>query len=204
MREFIYYSSTAPTTGNFGTDLMKAGRLDIAIHSVIAAFFLSHEFRKDVKLHLVFDGKPDAPKHLELKPVTEGETGKDKIYLSKKDVGKVIKIMLYKYKQGQKREVFPGYWIEKKSILSLAEDLYEEGRTLYILDGKGEDIRSCNLAENPIFILGDHQGLPKKELKRLKGICKPVSIGRRTYFASQTLAIVNNELDRREDSKDTN
>jgi tRNA pseudouridine-54 N-methylase len=75
MREFIYYSRTAPTAGHkIKEDLMKSGRLDIAIHSVIACFFLSHKMRTDVKLHLLFGGPPDPVKHLELKPVTEGKT----------------------------------------------------------------------------------------------------------------------------------
>jgi len=200
MREFVYYSRTAPTTGNFvKEDLMKSGRLDIAIHTVISAFFLSHGFRNDVKLHLCFAGPPDPVKHLELMPNTEGKTGKDKIYLNKKDVGWVIKRMLYKYKEGEKNEVFPGYWVEKKSFLKLIEELDNEGKDLFLLDGKGEDIRNVDIGENPVFILGDHLGLPAKELKRLKRICKAVSIGKRTYFASQTVAIVNNELDRRED-----
>ncbi len=178
---------------------MKSGRLDIAIHSVIASFFLSHSFRNDVTLHLVFAGMPDPMKHLELKPVTEGITDKDKIYLSKKNVSSVIKKMLYKYQEGKKREVFPGYWIEKKGFLELVKELYESGKHLYILDADGEDIRKVEIEEHPVFILGDHVGLPDKEFKRLKGICTPVSIGKRTYFASQTLAIVQNELDRRED-----
>jgi len=201
MREFIYYSRSAPTSGKYvKDDLMKSGRLDIAIHTIIASFFLSHSFRNDVKLHLFFAGMPDPVKHLELMPKTEGKTGVDKIYLSKKDVSGVIKRMLYKYQEGKKREVFPGYWIEKKGFLKYVKELYAEGRSLYILDGKGEDIRKVKIGKNPIFILGDHLGLPKKEVKRLKGMCAPVSIGKRTYFASQTVAIVNNEIDRREDS----
>ncbi|NCO11475.1 hypothetical protein CO038_00030 [Candidatus Pacearchaeota archaeon CG_4_9_14_0_2_um_filter_39_13] len=200
MREFIYYSRTAPTSGkHVGDDLMKSGRLDIAIHTVIASFFLSHGLRDDVKLHLSFAGPPDPVKHLEMMPNTEGKTGFDKIYLSKKDVSWVIKKMLYKYREGEKAEVFPGYWIEKKSFLKVVEELYDDNRNLYLLDEKGGDIRECKIGKDPVFILGDHLGLPGKELKRLKRICTPVSIGKRTYFASQTLAIVNNEIDRRED-----
>jgi len=200
MREFIYYSRNAPTSGKYvKDDLMKSGRLDIAIHTVIASFFLSHSFRDDVKLHLIFAGMPDPVKHLELMPKTEGKTGVDKIYLSKKDVSGVIKRMLYKYQEGKKNEVFPGYWIEKKSFLKIAQELCDADRNLYILDGKGEDIRKVKIGKDPIFVLGDHLGLPKKELKRLKCLCTPVSIGKRTYFASQTVAIVNNEIDRRED-----
>jgi len=161
---------------------------------------LSHGFRDDVKLNLCFAGPPDPEKHLELLPKTEGKTGMDKIYLSKKDVGWVIKRMLYKYKPGIRNEVFPGYWIEKKSFMKIVKEMSDEGRNLYILDGKGQDIREEKIRENPVFIIGDHLGLPAKELKRLKKICKPVSIGKKTYFASQTIAIVNNEVDRREEA----
>ena len=176
---------------------MKSGRLDIAIHSVIAAFFLSHKMRNDVKLHLVFAGPPDPVKHLELKPVMEGKTGIDKIYLSKKNVESIIRKMLFKYKQGIKNEVFPGYWIEKKNFMQLVGDLLKEDRAVYVLDPEGEDIRKADIKPNPIFILGDHRGLPDKEYKRLKKIVTPVSIGSQEYFASHTVAIVNNELDRR-------
>ncbi len=202
MREFIYYSRSAPTTGKaIGEDLMKAGRLDIAIHTVIAAFFLSHQLRADTRLHLVFTGMPDPPKHLELFPVTQGTTGVDKIYINKRDVATIIKKMLYKYRPDLKHEVFPGYWIEKKGLLEIMKGLHERGRALYILDEDGKDVRTVNIQPNPVFILGDHnhKGLPSKELKRLKQLCTPVSIGKRTYFASHTVAIINNELDRREE-----
>lgn len=200
MRELIYYSRTAPTAGNYiKEDLQESGRIDIAVHTVIAAFFMSHKIRTDTKLHMVFAGPPDPQKHLELMPVTEGKTGMDKIYLAKKDVSGVLKKMLYKYREGEKREVFPGFWIEKKGFLELVKELESQNRDIYILDPDGEDIRTAEIKENPIFILGDHKGLPEKELKRLKKTCTPVSIGKRVYFASQTIAVLNNELDRRED-----
>ena len=201
MREIIYYSRTAPTSGSYiKEDLQEAGRIDIAIHTVIATFFLSHKIRADSKLHMIFAGPPTPPRHLEIKPVIEGKTGIDKIYLSKKNVSDVLKKMLYKYKEGIKREVFPGFWIEKKGFLEVVKEMHEQNRSIYVLDQEGEDIRDIEIKRDPIFILGDHKGLPEKELKRLKKICIPVSIGKRTYFASQTIAVVNNELDRREDS----
>ena len=79
MREFVYFSGHAATSGNALNDgLMKAGRMDIAIHTIIASFFLSHDVRKDVKLHLIFYGMPDPPKHIEIQ-VKEG------LEISKKD-----------------------------------------------------------------------------------------------------------------------
>lgn len=201
MREFIYYSRTAPTSGKYITEnLQKSGRIDIAIHTVIASFFLSHKIRTDTKLHLVFAGPPTPPRHLLLQPATEGKTGVDKIYISKTNVSAILKKMLYKHKENQNNEVFPGFWIEKKSFLQLVNEMDKQHRNIYILDPKGEDIRKVKIKPNPVFILGDHKGLPHKELKRLKKLCQPVTIGKKTYFASQTIAVVNNEIDRREET----
>ena len=193
MREIVYFSGKARTSGNFDTSrLMEAGRMDVAIHTIIASFFLSHDFRKDVKLHLVFYGMPDPPKHLELQ-VT------DELEISKKDVANLIKKMLYKCKKDVKTEVFPKCFIEKKSFLHVIEELHEEGKNIFILDENGEDIRELENKEmkNAVFVLGDHEGFPQKELKRLKTISKKVSVGPKIYFASQVAVLVNNELDRR-------
>jgi tRNA (pseudouridine54-N1)-methyltransferase len=190
MKHFIYFSKSAATSGKaLSGDLMKAGRMDIAIHSLIQGIFLSHDFRKDVKFHFVFYGMPDPPKHIEIQV-------KDETIISKKDVATLIKKILYKCKEGKKTEVFPGCFVEKKSFLKVVEELSKEN-SIFILDKRGEDIRKVEINENCVFILGDHDGLPKKELKRLKQSAIFVSIGTKTYFASQTIAIVNNELDRR-------
>ena len=192
MRQFVYFSQSAVTSGKALSDgnLMQAGRMDIAIHSFIQGVFLSHGFRKDTKFHFIFYGQPDPPKHIEIRV-------SDELEISKKDIGNMIKKILYKYKQGENTEVFPGCFIEKKSFLNLIGDLIKEGNEIYILDKSGQDIRKADISKNCVFILGDHEGLPKKELKRLKEISKSVSIGNKMYFASQTVAVVNNELDYR-------
>lgn len=194
MRHFVYFSSEARTSGNFNVnELMKAGRMDIVIHVIINTFFLSHRLRDNVKLHLVFYGMPDPPKHIEIQVSTNLE-------IRKKDVAGLIKKILYKYKEGKKTEVFPGCFIEKKSFLKVVEDLLNEGQEVFILDKKGKNLREVKIPKDPVFILGDHKGLPKKEVKRLKKIATPVSVGKKVYFASQIVTIVNNELDIREES----
>lgn len=197
MKHFIYFSGKAATAGNVLSkyssnegNLMKAGRMDIAIHSFIQGVFLSHGFRKDIKFHFIFYGMPDPPKHIEMQ-VT------DELDISKKDVGNLIKKILYKYKEGKKNEVLPGCFIEKKSLMKVIEELLEEDTEVFILDKKGKSIREIKISENCAFLLGDHDGLPNKELKRLKKYLTPVSIGDKMYFASQTVAVVNNELDYR-------
>lgn len=192
MRHFVYFSSSAVTSGNALSDgdLMKAGRMDIAIHSFIQGVFLSHGIRENVTFHFVFYGMPDPPKHIEIKINSEFD-------ISKKDVGNLIKKILYKYKKGEKNEVFPGCFVEKKSFLNVVEELINLNNEIFILDKKGEDIREIEIPGNCAFILGDQNGLPKKEMKRLKKLSNLVSIGPKMYFASQTIAVVNNELDRR-------
>jgi tRNA (pseudouridine54-N1)-methyltransferase len=192
MRHFIYFSESARTSGNFDVNnLMRAGRMDIAMHVIINAFFLSHKPREDVKLHLVFYGQPDPPKHIEIQIKPELE-------ISKKDIANLIKKILYKYKEGKRTEVLPGCFVEKKSFLKVVEKLIEEGRDIFVLDKKGKNLREVKIPKEPVFILGDHEGLPKKESKRLKKMVKNISIGPKIYFASQVVTIVNNELDLRE------
>lgn len=195
MKHFIYFSLKAATSGNAlskyaGGDLMKAGRIDIAIHSLIQGIFLSHDFRKDVKFHMIFCGMPDPPKHLEIQV-------NDETPISKKDVGRIIQKLLYKYKPGQKAEVLPGCFVEKKSLMKVVEEIEGEGTEIFILDKRGKNLREIKIPENCAFVLGDHEGLQKKEFKRLKQIATPVSVGDKMYFASQVVAVVNNELDRR-------
>ena len=192
MKHFVYFSKSAATSGNAlsGDNLMKAGRMDIAIHTIIASLFLSHDYRKDVKVHLVFYGMPDPPKHIEIQ-VT------DELEISKKDVANLIKKILYKYREGKKTEVFPKCFVEKKSLLDVIELLEKEGNEIFLLDEDGEDIRKAKIPKDCVFVLGDHDGIPGKELKRLKQKSTMISIGPKIYFASQVAAIVNNELDRR-------
>jgi tRNA (pseudouridine54-N1)-methyltransferase len=202
MREFIYYSANAVTSGNMiKDDLMKAGRIDIACQIVIQSFFVSHHMRENVKLHLIFDGAPDAPKHLEIFPGQNLEGVEGRIDISKKDVAGLFKKMLYKYRKGEKTQIAPGYFIEKKSFSDLVLQLSEEGKEVYMLDKKGTDTRKENFSTNSVFVIGDQDGIPKRELKRIKskGIeIKKISVGPYMLFASQTMTILQNELDRRE------
>jgi tRNA (pseudouridine54-N1)-methyltransferase len=190
MREFVYFSGKAPTSGNFGEDLRKAGRLDIAIHSLIQSLFLSHDVRKDVKFHLISYGMPDPPKHIEIQ-------AKPELEISKKDVANLIRKILYKSGGKERKEVFPGCFVEKKSFLKVIDEFEGKGKEIFVLDKRGEELRKTKISKDCVFVIGDHEGLPKKELKRLKKIAKKASIGPKMYFASQVVTIINNELDLR-------
>jgi tRNA pseudouridine-54 N-methylase len=186
MREFVFYSKTARTTGKFDNP-MQAGRLDIVFNVVIQALSLSNKIRDDIHLHLIFDGPPNAPLHLEF-------DSSKKIPLSKKDVGGLIKRMLYKWTDKHKVEVFDGCYIERKSFSGLLKELESEGNKICVMDFKGDNIRKIKKLDDCVFVIGDHEGLPKKELKRYKD---KFSVGPEVYFASQVFVLVNNELDLR-------
>jgi tRNA pseudouridine-54 N-methylase len=189
MREFIYYSGRARTSGNWpGGDLMKAGRMDIVCNVMIQCLFLSNKLRQDIKLHLSFNGPPNSPMHLEF---DSSKMEKEKI--SKKDIGGLIKRMLYKCSEGKKNEVFPGCFIEKKSFSGILKEFENDDKKILVLEGKGENLRDVDDLCDCVFIIGDHEGLPKKEVKRFSKI----KVGPEIYFASQVFVILNNELDLR-------
>ena len=189
MREFIYFSQKARTSGNW-SDLMKAGRMDIVCNVIIQTLFLSNKIREDIHLHLIFNGMPNPPMHLELI-----SSHIDKTKISKKDIAGLIKRMLYKCNEKKKTQVFEGCFIEKKSFKKLLDELKENGKNIFVLDIKGKNIRELKNSqlEDFVFVIGDHEGLPKKEIKHFDKL----SIGNKTYFASQTFVIINNELDLR-------
>ncbi|MEA3248277.1 MAG: tRNA (pseudouridine(54)-N(1))-methyltransferase TrmY [Nanoarchaeota archaeon] len=192
MREFIYYSKSAVTSGNLiKDDLKKAGRMDIVCNVIISVFFISNEMRDDVRFHLIFDGPPSAPRHLVL------ESNKE-MPISKKNVAGLIKRMLYKSpdKEGL-LEIFPGASIERKSFEKVVKGLDAEGKNVLLLDGKGGDLREFDLKCNEVFIIGDHEGFPSDKKKFLKKIDK-VSVGPKVLFASQVITVLHNEIDRQE------
>ena len=191
MREFVYYSKNAVTAGNLiKDDLKKAGRLDIVCNFVVSVFFVSNAMRDDVRLHLIFDGGPNAPRHLVL------ESNED-MPISKKNVAGLIRRMLYKAKDEEGlREIVPGCWVERKGFEVLLKELDKEGKDVLVLDGKGKDVRDVDLGKKPVFVIGDHEGFApgmKKFLKRVDG----VSVGPRVLFASQVAVLVHNEIDRK-------
>jgi len=190
MREFIYFSSKAHTSGNFD-DLMKAGRMDIAIHFIINSFFLSNNLRDDVKLHLIFYGPPTPPRHLIL-------ISNPEMPISKKDVAGLIRRMLYKYKAGETKVIFPGCFIDNKNFFQVIEEIEKQGKRILILDKGGKDIEKANIDENCVFIVGDHEGLPAKEMKRLKDVAEKIELSKKVYFASHVVTILNYILDRNE------
>lgn len=189
MRRFVVYSPTAHTSPVI-RDLKAAGRIDVLLHSIISALFASNDFRGDVELHLILMGPPTPPRHIMIK-YDEGNT------ISKKDLKKLIEIALRKHKEGQTREVHPGVFVDNKSVEVLVKEFLEDTQNIYMLDFTGDHIKSLGHKEleNPVFVLGDHEGFDKQAKKFLKKNVKRLSLGDQIYFTSQAITIINYELD---------
>jgi tRNA (pseudouridine54-N1)-methyltransferase len=197
MREFIYYSKNAVTSSKLiKEDLMKSGRIDIVCDIIKNSFFYSHNAREDVKLHLIFGGAPDQPKHIEIHPYKFSVKSKNNIDMSQRDIANLIGKILDGYSKEQKKEVLPNIFIEKKSLRNLIEELEEDGKEIILLDKKGEFIRKAKILNNSVFIFGDQDGFPKYELKYLRQKkIRRINLGPKMYFAIQSLIILQNELD---------
>ncbi|MEO2177557.1 MAG: tRNA (pseudouridine(54)-N(1))-methyltransferase TrmY, partial [bacterium] len=72
-----------------------------------------------------------------------------------------------------------------------------EAHPVYLLDKKGEDIRSVPLADDAIFLLTDHIPMPRKTFKSLRrqGV-NNLSLGPIMLHTSQCVVLIQNEYDR--------
>ncbi len=181
MREFILYSRTGRTDSRF-QNLREAGRLDVVYQSILMALFRSHAMRRDVVFHAILSGPPAPP--LEL--VIDGEKLRD----ARTDE-RTWEDILRKVLSGREH---PGITIKKNSL----QQLVKEKKNIFVLEESGESIRTIDLGENPVFVLGDQVGLPKKDEEFVLRYGKKVSIGEKAYLASACICIINYILDLRE------
>jgi tRNA (pseudouridine54-N1)-methyltransferase len=111
-------------------------------------------------------------------------------------VGTLLRIALWKYKPGRKIEALPGVFVEKKSFEEVLEEL-SEAHPLYLLDPRGRPIGRVELEEDPVFILGDHLGIPRKQRRFARKLSDcMISLSEVPYFTSQCIAVLHFHLDR--------
>ena len=187
MRKFVINSNTASTSPKI-SDLKGAGRIDILLHSIISAMFASNTYRDYVELHLILNGPPTPPRHITIKYNTE-------TVISKKNLKKLIEVCLRKYKEGKTTEVNPGIFVDNMNIEEVVKSFSDE--EVFMLDFTGNHIKnySSEKLQDGVFVLGDYDGFDKKTKKFLKKNVNRLSLGEQIYFTSQSITIINYELD---------
>jgi len=67
---------------------------------------------------------------------------------------------------------------------------------IYVLEEGGKDVNETTLNENPVFVLGDHVGLPKKVEGFALRYGEKISLGKQPYLAATCITVLNYLLDR--------
>jgi len=183
MREFVLYSRLGRTDSNW-VNLHDAGRLDIVYECAVASLFLSHGIRKDTVFHAILNGPPSPPLHLKVEGLTLHDVRTDQQTWTK---------ILKKVLAGKTHS---GITVERLSFEALIRDRTEHS-SVYVLEEGGRDIYDVEIAENPVFVLGDHVGLPKKVEAYALRYGQKISLGKKPYLASTCVTILNYIIDRK-------
>jgi tRNA (pseudouridine54-N1)-methyltransferase len=146
---------------------------------------LSHAIRKNVIFHAVLNGPPSPPLHLQV----EGATLHD-VRTDQQTWTNILKKVLA-------GKTHPGVSVEKLSFESLLRMKAEKSQ-IYVLEENGKDIDKVQISESPVFVLGDHVGLPKKVEVYALRYGEKISIEKKPYLAATCISILNYILDRKE------
>ena len=187
MREFLLYSRQGRTDTQW-LSLHDAGRLDIVQECIVASLFLSHGLRRDVTFHAVLNGPPQPPVHLQL----NGE----KLFDVRTDT-ETWKAIMKKVLSGK---THPGITMSKTGFEALLKAKAEKN-AIYVLEEHGTNIQEISLEANPLFVLGDHVGLPKKAETFALRYGGKISLGKTPYLAASCITVLNYLLDRQESAK---
>jgi tRNA (pseudouridine54-N1)-methyltransferase len=183
MREFILYSRKGRTDAKF-TNLRDAGRLDVVHECIVASLFLSHGLRRNVVFNAVLSGPPNPPLHLKIDGAALYDVRTDQ---------ETWKGILQRTLSGLPH---PGITTQKVSFEALLREKAKDSR-IFVLEETGKDVEAVEIGENPLFVLGDHIGLPKTVEGYALRYGEKISLGRLPYLAASCITILNFTMDRR-------
>jgi tRNA (pseudouridine54-N1)-methyltransferase len=181
MREFLLYSRMGKTEPPWRS-LHDAGRLDIAYECIVASLFLSHGLRRDVVFDVVLNGAPNPPQCIKI----------DGAQLF--DVRTDIETWNEIFQKTLSGKSHPGVTIQKLGFEALLKDKAKT-RSVYVLEEGGTNVFDMQFEAEPLFILGDHVGLPKRAEAFALRFGEKISLGRQPYLAASCITVLNYLLD---------
>jgi len=184
MREFILYSRKGRTDARFRS-LRDAGRLDVVHECIVASLFLSHGIRRNTVFHAFLYGPPSPPLHMKI----DGATVKN-VRTDQQSWEEIFRKVL-------SGRAHPGITVEKRSFESILRELSSDA-SIFVLEEGGMDVFDVDLGGHPVFVLGDHIGLPRKVEKLVLRYGEKISLGKQPYLAASCITILNYLLDRLE------
>ena len=192
VRRFLIVGHRASTSPTFSLDDLAgaAGRMDILLHSANSVLLLAHDIRRDAEAALLLLGPPDPPRLVRMLG--------HRLRAYQPDVRSNAALLrnALAHRSRVEREVSPGICASRTTF---EEALDRLGPTFVYLHERGKDIRNAILPVDATFVLSDNMDLAELEEKALidRGALV-VGVGPRVLHTDQTVAVVQNELDRRQ------
>jgi len=191
MRQFVVVGHDAPTTPEFSLDDLAggAGRLDVLCRCVTSAFFLSHDIRADVRVHLVladeytvsFDGS-------ELRRLNPDE----------RSTAALVRTALEEREEAIGHipvETSPGVSLTRRGFEGTLEEV-ARGSTVVELHEDGAPVVDVETPESPVFVLSDHHDFTDDEAALLAETTdERVSLGPERLHADHAVTVAHNYLD---------
>ena len=198
MRHFVVVGQKATASADFLLDDLpgSSGRLDVLLRCVRAAMLVSHGVRRDAVVYLVLKGGPRGPRTVKI-------AGADAAFLrpDERSLGVLIKKVLAVPgpPDGHFAVVRPGISLAQRGLDAVLDDV--GSARLYVLEGGAPDLRSDAAlgGGDDAFFIGDHLGFDDTTRAVLSSLgARPIGLGPVSLHAEDAIALVSNELDRRE------
>ncbi|MFB6222326.1 MAG: tRNA (pseudouridine(54)-N(1))-methyltransferase TrmY [Haloarcula sp.] len=191
MRQFVIIGHDAPTTPEFSLDDLAgaAGRLDVLCRCVTSAFFLSHDIREDVRVHLVLSDEYTVTfEGSDLRRLNPDERSTAAlIRKALEDREEVIGHMPV--------ETSPGVSLTGRGFEETLEDVARRG-TVVQLHEDGEAVVDVEPPSDPVFVLSDHRDFRGDEATLLADHAdERVSLGPARLHADHAITVAHNYLD---------
>jgi tRNA (pseudouridine54-N1)-methyltransferase len=191
MRQFLVIGHDAPTTPSFELDDIAggAGRLDVLCRCVNSAFFLSHDIRESVRVHLVlgdeFTVRFEGSELRRLNPDERSTAALIRRALETRDeaIGHMP------------AESTPGVSIRRMGFADALGDL-ARGATVVQLHEDGDPVVDVDAPSDPLFVLSDHRDFTDEEESLLAAAADArVRLGPELLHADHAITVAHNYLD---------
>ena len=191
MRQFIVLGHEAPTTDEFSLNDIAggAGRLDVLCRCVTSAFFLSHDIREGVRVHLVladeftvtFDGR-------DLRRLNPDE----------RSTAALVRNALAERAEAighQPVETSPGVSLTRRGFEPTLADAARDG-TVVQLHEDGDPVVDVDPPADPVFVLSDHRDFTGRESDLLAETANlRVRLGPEALHADHAVTVAHTYLD---------
>ena len=194
-RTFVIIGNKAATASFTLDDLSgAAGRMDLLCRAVGAAFFISHDMRRDVVVYLVLLGPPTPPRCVRIAGPEVRNMNPDEMNIA----GLIRKALSVEDIDPGWSRSSPGIQVSSKDLKAVIDEVAPRpGLDTIYLREDGEPIEKAQLGKDTVLLLGDHMGPTPEQEALLKG-WHTVSLGKKSYHTDHCVAVVNRELDKRE------